>query len=72
MACNHENKSGNYFEEWHCETPYCQVFEWHCLDCGVYVTECGCGYNNGMSGWSRHRRQSFRRKQAAIAKAKGE
>ena len=51
-ACEHKNLSPNYSEYIYCGTPYCSGSEEHCLDCGAYIQECGCGYNNGMSGWS--------------------
>ena len=54
--CKHENLSLNYYEFIYCETPHCKGSESHCLDCGVYISECGCGCNNGMSGWSQKRR----------------
>ena len=49
--CEHKNMSPGYFEYISCGTPYCSGQEEHCLDCGVYITSCGCGSNNGMSGW---------------------
>ena len=51
MKCKHENLSSNYCEPIYCGTPYCEGSEVHCLDCGVYICECGCGVNSGMSGW---------------------
>jgi len=33
-----------------CATPYCSYTELHCRKCGVYRTECGCEFENGMSG----------------------
>ena len=53
--CQHENLSENYFVGLYCETPYCYGQEYHCLDCGVYLSSCGCGYNRGESGWSAKR-----------------
>ncbi len=52
--CNHE-PTQNYLEHIGCGTPYCRGQEWHCKKCGVYITECGCGFLNGMSGWSNQR-----------------
>jgi len=49
--CEHKNLSPNYCEPLYCATPYCEGYETHCLDCGVFITHCGCGYENGMSGW---------------------
>ena len=55
LKCKHENLSPSYCEHISCGTPYCGGSEYHCLDCGIYISECGCGYNNGMSGWSNRR-----------------
>ena len=52
--CKHE-ETANYLVSVYCDTPYCHGYEYHCKHCGVYVTECGCGYNDGMSGWSHKR-----------------
>lgn len=49
--CNHKNISPNYLDGGQCETSYCEWSEDHCLDCGVYITKCGCGYCNRMDGW---------------------
>lgn len=49
--CDHESISPDYAPHVYCPTPYCSGTERHCLDCGVYLTECKCGWNNGMSGW---------------------
>jgi len=54
-ACEHENISENYFQYISCSTPYCGGEEEHCLDCGVYITECKCGFCRGMSGWPEKR-----------------
>jgi len=53
--CKHERLSPNYLVTLNCETPYCNGQEVHCLDCGVYISKCSCGYNNVMSGWSKKR-----------------
>lgn len=53
--CKHKNLSSNYCEIIPCGTPCCSGYETHCLDCGVYITQCSCGYNNGMSGWPEKR-----------------
>ena len=50
-SCKHEHLDTNYHRYIPCGTPYCGGSESHCLDCGVYITECYCGFNNGMSGW---------------------
>ncbi len=54
-ACKHENLHPDYYEHIYCDTPYCGGKETHCLDCGVFINKCGCGYNNGMSGWPNKR-----------------
>jgi hypothetical protein len=51
MLCEHKNLSPNYYKDISCETPYCTGYEVHCADCGVYISKCGCGFNNSMSGW---------------------
>jgi hypothetical protein len=55
--CKHKNISPNYSEIIYCSTPYCNGEEIHCLDCGAYISKCGCGFNNGMGGWSLKRRK---------------
>lgn len=60
--CSHENLSPDYLGCTTCSTPYCSIVETHCLDCGVFISECGCGANNGMSGWSGRMWYSKRRK----------
>ena len=59
--CKHENISPNYFDVINCPTPYCQGDEYHCLDCGVYITVCHCKYMNGMSGWPDKRKKYEKR-----------
>ena len=49
--CDHKNLSANYNGGGRCSTPYCSISEDHCLDCGVYISKCGCGCNDGMGGW---------------------
>ena len=63
-TCKHENKYGDYLMMGSCGTPYCSWEEFHCRDCGAYVSECGCGCENGMSGWprSRHRTERIKRR----------
>lgn len=53
-VCKHE-ATENYLENIRCSTPYCSGSEWHCKKCGVYISECDCGSNNGMSGWNNKR-----------------
>ena len=57
--CEHKNLSPNYLEYIYCSTPYCSGHEVHCLDCGAYISECGCGCNNGISGWSNKRWRNY-------------
>lgn len=46
-----------------CGTPYCGGgSEYHCRDCGVFFTECACGFLNSMSGWSWRRWRSHDKK----------
>jgi len=49
--CNHEWSS--YYDAGSCPTPYCSWSEKRCEKCGVYEIECGCGFENGLSGESR-------------------
>ena len=49
--CKHKNTYPDYYQNVYCGTPYCSGGESHCKDCGVYISECQCGYCNGMSGW---------------------
>ena len=46
--CKH--KWTDYLDNGSCGTPHCYWTESHCRKCGIYVTECGCGSMNGMSG----------------------
>lgn len=56
MKCDHENLSPEYEGGGPCNTPYCSGdAEEHCLDCGVYISKCDCGWCNGMSGWPSQR-----------------
>jgi len=59
--CEHTNRS-NYMGGGVCSTPYCGLYEYHCLDCGVYISEYGCGSNSGLDGWSWKRRMTHERK----------
>ncbi len=52
--CKHE-PNNNYLKIIHCGTPYCEANEWHCKHCGAFITECGCGFCNSISGWSEKR-----------------
>jgi hypothetical protein len=64
VACSHKNLAPDYLIMISCPTPYCSGEEIHCLDCGVYIQKCGCGYSNGMSGWSHYRIVKAERKKA--------
>jgi len=55
IKCNHENLSSDYYAPVYCGTPYCGGDEVHCLDCGVYISRCGCGFCNDVSGWPEKR-----------------
>ena len=54
--CSHAHISPDYLVSVRCSTPYCDGQEIHCLDCGVFISECGCGAEDGMDGWSNARR----------------
>ena len=49
--CMHQNLSPHFLESIYCMTPYCDGDETHCMDCGVFIQKCGCGFNDGLSGW---------------------
>ncbi len=55
--CKHENMSPDYCEDVYCgnQAIGCSGSETHCLDCGVYISECRCNNGNGMSGWPHKR-----------------
>lgn len=58
--CKHENISDSYCQNSSCMTPYCGgAYEWHCLDCGVYFSECDCHSSDGVSGWSSRRWKKY-------------
>lgn len=59
--CKHERES-DYYETGNCDTPYCGWSETHCLDCGVYIMKCNCGFCNGMGGWPHSRRRAWERR----------
>lgn len=37
----------------------CDGHEYHCKDCNVYFSDCRCGNNAGMSGWSSKRYKNW-------------
>jgi hypothetical protein len=39
----------NYLAFLYCGTDYCTGYEKHCMDCGWFISECGCGSCNGAS-----------------------
>ena len=63
VPCQHKNLYENYYYGFACWTTYCHAQEVRCKDCGMFITSCGCGFNNGESGWSETRWNKFRRKQ---------
>ncbi len=69
--CKHEWYP-NYLEYVPCSTPMCGGSESYCMKCGVYVTKCGCGCENGMSGWPyrRFRRAEIKRRLRLAEKAR--
>lgn len=60
LRCKHHNLYPNYLYVFNCDTPYCHGEETHCKDCGAFITKCGCGYNNGISGWSLQRERKLK------------
>lgn len=58
IKCEHKNLSPNYCERVPCCSDYCSSDETHCLDCGVYITECICGAH-GLSGWPNKRWEKY-------------
>lgn len=69
--CRHEHISPNYLEFIQCGTPYCTGSEYHCLDCGAFITECGCHSIGGVSGWPYKRYLAEKRKQEEERDARG-
>lgn len=45
--CNHE-WDGDVCNLITCATPLCSGTETRCKKCGVYKSECGCGYQDGL------------------------
>jgi len=65
QQCKHETLGTNTYIGT-CSTPYCgSIHEDHCLDCGVFISQCACGSNNRMGGWSTKREQIMCRKKKA-------
>ena len=65
--CNHKNLSEVYWVTFFCPTPYCSGHESFCLDCLAFISTCGCGFNNEISGWPRERRLRAERRKARAA-----
>lgn len=65
---NCEHEWTDYYKTGPCDTPYCSYRELHCRKCGVYHTECGCGFENAMSGEPRNKtlRRLANRKQGVM------
>jgi len=66
-SCDHSILYENYLVSYSCSTPYCMSHEFHCKKCGVYVIECSCNYNNGLSGWSKKRNDRFYLKKLKVS-----
>jgi hypothetical protein len=52
--CKHKRESPNYHSHQYCgneEVGCAGGLEWHCLDCGAYITDDPCQVTKGMSGW---------------------
>lgn len=61
--CTHKNLSKTYYETWYCDPELgCHASEEKCLDCGVYISDCGCGSEQGIYGWPRKRRSRLEMK----------
>ena len=69
IECKHENLHPDIYNFFSCPTPYCSGGEYFCLDCRRYIVECGCQYNNDVSGWSMKRwRKYWEKRLRLIAK----
>ena len=68
--CKHKNLSPNYLDPIYCGTPYCEGDEVHCLDCGVFISTCGCGSWNGTSGWPNKRWNKLYKRKEVGSKVK--
>jgi len=68
--CKHKNFYPNYYVGVYCITPYCSGYEVHCMDCGAYISQCGCNYNNGISGWPHLRYRNWEKKKEKERKRK--
>lgn len=56
LTCHHEwdEKYSAYLR---CNTEHCSGTERKCKKCRVYSSTCGCGAENGLSGWPERRHQ---------------
>ncbi len=59
--CKHTNVYENYLVSGICSMTYlgCNSYEYHCKDCGMFVSNDPCGEESGVSGWSRARWRKF-------------
>lgn len=58
--CDHKNFYPEYAYYMTCNTEYCTgVEDYHCKDCGAYITKCGCGFHNTISGWPLEKRRNY-------------
>lgn len=69
LTCHHE-WSKHYSAYLRCNTPNCSGTESKCKKCGVYRSTCGCGGEEGLSGWPERRHQEHYIKQAEKRLAK--
>jgi len=61
-SCKHKDLYENYYRWGRCGTPHCSGWdEYHCRACGVFLTTCPCGAENGLSGWPNKRRAKSKR-----------
>ena len=58
--CEHKNVYPNYHVLLPCTCG--KATEYHCKDCGVFFSYCGCHEQDGMSGWSAKQWKNFYKK----------
>lgn len=67
LECDHKNLYPDYFVGHTCTGAVgCRVYESHCKDCGVYISECACMTESGMSGWPWYRWLNYYKKRGWI------